>query len=259
MDNALALHHDLDLLGGQAEQPDRLDQLQALVHQGGGVDGDLGTHVPVGVLEGIGLGLAPQLLGLHAEEGAAGGREQDLGQALGALLVLQALEDGGVLAVHRQQLHAVLCHGPGHQMAARNKALLVGKGQIMAALNGGQAGTQTGDAHHTVQHHIGAVHGGQFLQALGAGQQPGGIGTARQSRVQPGGGIGVGHADIPGVELLDLLQDLFHMAVGGKAEHLIPLGTDDIQALGADGTGRTQQRDFFRHKLPPAFSDRKQR
>lgn len=35
------------------------------------------------------------------------------------------------------------------------------------------------------------------------------------------------------------------MAVGGKAEHLIPLGTDDIQALGADGTGRTQQRDFL--------------
>ena len=46
-------------------------------------------------------------------------------------------------------------------------------------------------------------------------------------RVQPGGGIGVGHADIPGVELLDLLQDLLHMAVGRKAEHLIPLGTDD--------------------------------
>ena len=140
----------------------------------------------------------------------------------------------------------MLCHGLGHQVTARDKALLVGKGQIMAALNGGQAGTQTGDAHHTVQHHIGAFHGGQLLQALGAGQQP-------------GGGIGVGHADIPGVELLDLLQDLLHMAVGGKAEHLIPLGTDDIQALGADGTGRTQQRDFFRHKLPPAFSDRKQR
>ena len=164
-----------------------------------------------------------------------------------------------MLAVHRQQLHAVLCHGLGHQVAARNKALLVGKGQIVAALNGGQAGTQTGDAHHTVQHHIGAVHGGQLLQALGAGQQPGGVGTARQRRVQPGGGIGVGHADIPGVELLDLLQDLLHMAVGGKAEHLIPLGTDNIQALGADGTGRTQQRDFFKHKLPPAFSDRKQR
>ena len=32
VDNALALHPDLALLGGQAEQPDRLDQLQALVH-----------------------------------------------------------------------------------------------------------------------------------------------------------------------------------------------------------------------------------
>ena len=88
MDNALALHHDLDLLGGQAEQPDRLDQLQALVHQGGRIDGDLGTHVPVGVLEGIGLGLAPQLLGLHAEEGAAGGRQQNFFQRFGAVLIL---------------------------------------------------------------------------------------------------------------------------------------------------------------------------
>ena len=113
-----SLDDNLNFIFGQAEQPGGLDQFQALVHQGGGVDGDLGTHVPVGVLEGISLGLAPQLLSLHAEEGAAGGREQDLGQALGALLVLQALEDGGVLAVHRQQLHPVLFHSLRDQMTA---------------------------------------------------------------------------------------------------------------------------------------------
>ncbi len=42
----------------------------------------------------------------------------------------------------RQQLHAVLCHRPGDQMAAGDKALLVGQGQIVAALDGSQAGTQ---------------------------------------------------------------------------------------------------------------------
>ena len=47
------------------------------------------------------------------------------------------------------------------------------------------------------------------------------------------------------MKLFDLLQDLVYMAVGRKAEHLIALCTDHIQTLGADGTGRTQQRDFF--------------
>ena len=88
MHDALALHHDLDLLRRQAEQPHCLDQLQTLVHQGGRVNGDLCAHVPVGVLEGIRLGLTAQLLGLHPEEGAAGCREQDLGQAGGTLLIL---------------------------------------------------------------------------------------------------------------------------------------------------------------------------
>ena len=44
------------------------------------------------------------------------------------------------------------------------------------------------------------------------------------------------------------VQDLLHMAVGGKAEHLIPLSADDIETLGADGAGRAQQRDFLSHK-----------
>ena len=41
------------------------------------------------------------------------------------------------------------------------------------------------------------------------------------------------------------------MAVGRKTEHLIALCTDHIQTLGADGTGRTQQSDFFRHHTFP--------
>ena len=94
VDDTLALDNDLNFLRRQTEQPHSLDELEALIHQGGAVDGDLCTHVPVGMLEGIGLGLAPQLFGLHAEEGAAGGRQQNFGQALGALLILQALEDG---------------------------------------------------------------------------------------------------------------------------------------------------------------------
>ena len=247
MDDALALHHDLNFFRRQTEEPYGLDELQTLVHQGGRVDGDFCTHIPVGVLEGVCTGLAAQLLGGHAEEGAAGGREQNFGQAGSALFILQALEDGGVLAVHRKQLHAVLFHSLRDQMTAGDKALLVGQCQVVAALDGAQAGTKAGNAHHTVQHHVRAVQRCQLLQPLRAGEQLGRICPAGQRSVQLCGGVRVGHADVFRVELLDLLQDLFHMAVGRKAVHLVPLSADDIQTLGADGTGRTQQRNFFRH------------
>ena len=205
MDDALALDDDLDLLRRQTEQPHSLDELEALVHQGGAVDGDLCAHVPVGMLEGVGLGLAPQLFGLHAEEGAAGGRQQDLGQALGALLILQALEDGRVLAVHGQQLHAVLFHSLRDQMSAGDKALLVGQRQVVAALDGAQACAKAGNAHNAVQHHVRVVQRCQFLQPLRAGEQLGRICPACQRSIQLCGGVRVGHADIFRVELLDLL------------------------------------------------------
>jgi hypothetical protein len=37
---------DLHLIGREIEQPARLDDLQALVHEGGRVDRDLGAHLP---------------------------------------------------------------------------------------------------------------------------------------------------------------------------------------------------------------------
>ena len=49
------------------------------------------------------------------------------------------------------------------------------------------------------------------------------------------------------VELFDLLQNFFYMAMGRKAVDLVPLSADDIQTLGADRAGRAQQRNFFRH------------
>ena len=68
----------------------------------------------LGVLEGVCTGLAAQLLGGHAEEGAAG--EQNFSQA--GALSLSCIEDGGVLSVHRQQLHPVLFHSLRDQMRA---------------------------------------------------------------------------------------------------------------------------------------------
>ena len=49
--DALRVEQHRDALVGQAEQVVGLDDLQALVHQGRGVDRDLGAHRPIGMLE----------------------------------------------------------------------------------------------------------------------------------------------------------------------------------------------------------------
>ena len=194
-----------------------------------------------------------QLIGFHPEEGPARSREQDLGQGFGALGVLQALEDGRVLAVHRQQLDAMLFHRLGDQVPAGDKALLVGQGQVVAALDGGQGGPQSGNAHHAVQHHVRPLHGGQLPQALGAAQQQRRAGTAGQGGVQLLGGRRVGDADGAGMEFFDLRKQQVHMAVGRQAEYLKPLGPNHVQALGADGAGGPQQGDLLCHRAAPPF------
>ena len=49
----LRVHHDVDVGVGDVEEQVRLDQLQALVDQGRGVDGDDRPHVPGGVGQGL--------------------------------------------------------------------------------------------------------------------------------------------------------------------------------------------------------------
>jgi hypothetical protein len=89
----------------QAEQPVRLDHLQALVHQGGRVDRDLAAHRPVR----MGAGLLRRDRGQRsrrAAERAAGGGQHDPPHAAARPRRRQALEDRVVLAVDRQQLAA---------------------------------------------------------------------------------------------------------------------------------------------------------
>ena len=62
MNDRLRMHHHLDLAGLHAEQPFRFDNLKAFVHHGRGVNGDLGSHLPVGMFQCLCLGDGLQLL-----------------------------------------------------------------------------------------------------------------------------------------------------------------------------------------------------
>ena len=53
VDDAFRVHNCLDAVIWHPEQAMRLDDLQPLVHQGGGIDGDLGAHVPGRVVQRI--------------------------------------------------------------------------------------------------------------------------------------------------------------------------------------------------------------
>ena len=56
MNDALAVNHHIHLLQRQAVQAHGLNDFQALIHQCGAVHRNLGTHLPVGMLQCIGTG-----------------------------------------------------------------------------------------------------------------------------------------------------------------------------------------------------------
>ena len=69
----LGVDRDLDPGGGEIEEAAGLDDLEALVHHGGGIDGDALPHDPGGVLEGLLRGDAVKVGEWRVAEGASGG------------------------------------------------------------------------------------------------------------------------------------------------------------------------------------------
>ena len=56
VDDRLGMNDDVDLVGAHVEEPAGFNDLEALVHHGGGVDGDAVAHFPVGMSESLGDG-----------------------------------------------------------------------------------------------------------------------------------------------------------------------------------------------------------
>ena len=163
------------------------------------------------------------------------------------MLILQALEDGGMLAVHRQQLDAVFLYRVRYQVAAGHKAFLVGEGQIMSAFDCSQRGRQTGNTDYRVQYNVGAIHGSQSAQPLWAFQQFGCVGGTGKGSIQFLTGGRVHHGHIFRVELFDLLLQDLHARVRCKAKDAVAVHPGNIKALGTDGTGGAKQSNGFWH------------
>ena len=120
--------------GRHREQMMRLDQLEALVHQARGIDGDLRPHRPIGMAQrllgrgGVDLRARP-----GAERAARGGEDDalDVLAAAGA----ERLEDRVVLGIDRQHGGAGLGRRAHEQAAGADQALFVGERDGRAALD----------------------------------------------------------------------------------------------------------------------------
>ena len=88
----LRMDEHLDAIDRQVEEPTCLDDLEALVHHAGGVDGDLSTHLPVGVLERLCGSDMLHLFERESAERSAAGCEQEFLDGVG-VLAHERLED----------------------------------------------------------------------------------------------------------------------------------------------------------------------
>ena len=162
------MDYHLNIIGRDGEQVHGLDELKPLVHHCCAVDGYLRAHAPVGVLHGLFgsdvLKLAPCL----AAERAAGAGEEDLLE-LAFLPAHEALEDGRVLGVDRNDLCALFLCARHDDIARADESLFIRKGDALFRVYGGESRTEPDGTGHGGHDAVGAVHAGGFDKPVHAG------------------------------------------------------------------------------------------
>ena len=221
-----------------------LHKFQALVHHGGAVHRDFGAHAPVGVLHRLLRGHILQLGAVSPPEGAAGAGEQDLAQ-FPLLPAHQTLEDGGMLRIHRDDLGPLL-RRPGHDdVPGADQGLLVGQGDALFPVDGGQSGSQPHRAGHGGNHAVRLLHGGGLNQALHTGAHP--DVCVGHGDFELLGGLFIVHRYKFGVQPPGLLLQHIDLPVGGEGHN----GHTDMlrhgDGLPADGAGAAQDGNGFYH------------
>ena len=153
VDDALRMDENFNVIGHHAKQPARLDHLKALVHHRCRIDGDFGTHRPVGMLQCVGCSNRLELfLGQRAER-ATRRREQQLVDILMALAD-QALVKSAMLAVNGIE-HAVrVLHQTVNQLTSNHQGLLVGQSDAFARTDSCNRRLQPTVAHHGGHHGV---------------------------------------------------------------------------------------------------------
>ena len=130
------------------EQPLGFYILKALVHHGGRVDGDLGSHTPVGMIERVLHRDVFHLLEGKSSERSAGRGQDNFLDTL-RFFPVQSLENCAVLAINGDDA------GPGafrffkNQFPGYDERFLIGKRQVFTGFESGKSREQSGTSNHS--------------------------------------------------------------------------------------------------------------
>ena len=169
VDDRLRVDHDVDPLEGDVEQQVGLDDLQALVDQGGGVGRDDRSHGPGGVRQGLLGSDVEELVAAHPPERSAAGRDDEALHLVGRPAA-EALREGRVLAVDRHDLSRL--RGGLDQRAPDDERLLVGQGQRCPGVQRRERRCQADRAGDAVEDDVGRA-AGQVAAASGPASSSG--------------------------------------------------------------------------------------
>ena len=239
MNDRLGMYQHLDTRRFHTKKPTRLNHLEALVHHGSRVDGNLGTHGPIGMLQGTLRRYRSQLLGRHQSERTARSRQKDFIDLVGAF-ASQRLENGRMLAVDRNDGHAILTSQTRHQLSGYDERFLIGQGYLLTGTDGMNRRLQTGETNQGRQYHI--DHGAldNLTQGFGTGIHL--DGQIRKGFLQLLILLGIGYDHRIGLETASLLNEEVHLIVSREHNRLEQVGVlvYHLQCLCSDGAGRPQ-------------------
>ena len=157
-----------------------------------------------------------------------------------------------MLAVHRQDGHAVLLCQGHDQMPGRHQRLLVGKRDGLSALNGCDGRTDSDHSYHRRHQHFITIHCRQLQQSVHTAQHVG-LQIA-DTGFQLCSSLLTPHDRSIRSKLPDLFFHQGRIASGRKSRHLqIRIFSYDFQCLGSDGSGGTQNCDFLHYSIPSLF------
>src|SRR6266404_1390770 len=176
MDDALRMDHYRDAADFNVEEPARLDHFQAFVKERGRIDGDLAAHDPGRMFQGPFDGDARELRFWRGPKRTAGSGEPKPPNGTGGFAI-EALKNGGVLAIHRQNADALLAGFAHDQRAGHHQDFFGSDSDVFAGADRSQRRLQAGSADDRNHDNVGAGESGQLHQAfrprknLGAGAQ----------------------------------------------------------------------------------------
>ena len=242
------MYHYFYLIGTYTEQPFGFNHFETFVHHGSGVYGDFGSHIPVGMFQGLCFGYGGKLLHCAGAERAAGSCQYNFFDRV-VCLSGQTLEHSRVLGVYRQDWSTAETCQVIDEFACHDQCLFVGKGYYFTCADGVHGRFQSGITHHGGQHYV----NGSFRYNLAQGFLAG-IYFDRQV------GKSVFQLLIFGfvcyyhcfrLELTGLGNQIIHPVVGCQHVGFVPVRMFlyDLQCLRTDRTGRAKYGNLFLHQL----------